>query len=373
MKKLALLFFTVLCLCACSAQADTLQPYGMAFHYEVTSFNEKVPSAISSVLAKSIFADDECIGGAMVEQKGNGNNTVRAIMAVKRDGISVLLGISDKATPLAENFCPENSIFTARLIPSYTTEHASTDAAFFIEYGNRSVGFSIGDFHLTYGMTMDSAGNGWLIATGPYDGLEVIPLENGLTVPNRGHRYYADIPVSAEYWTFDTYPCTEQEAKTIVSYSPLDTNLFFVNGCNLRIQATSKSASLGVLTSSIPAEPTGNRKKGSQLPWIEVSINNITAWVPENYTVSNDSQIVYLMDSASRVTPVGRIKRELSVDGLTLEAGLLVYVVAEGDNKLLVCVPDGDMSWRMGHGTVIQIEKTAVVWAPTALQLKYME
>lgn len=198
MNKAALILTIVWCLFMCTAHAETLQPYGMAFCYEVTPYTSHIPSAISAVLARSGFADDECIGGVMAAQKGNGNNAIRALMAVKHEGLSVLLGVSDKVTPLAEDFFTEGSTFTARLIPSYTAEHASNDAAFFIEYGNRSVGFNMDDFHLAYGMTMDANGNGWLIHTGAYDGIEVIPLENNLMVISRAHRLYADIPAAAE-------------------------------------------------------------------------------------------------------------------------------------------------------------------------------
>lgn len=373
MKKGTLILIVVLCLLACTAYAETLCPYGMEFSYEVTPFANDVPSAIKSVLAKSVFADDECVSGVMVEQKYDGGHVFRALMAVEHDDVSVLLGISDTVTPLAENFFPKGSVFTVRLIPSDTSEHVSNSAAFFIEHGNRSVGFSLGDFSLDYGMTVDGNGNGWLVYSGPYDGLEVIPVENGLLIPNQGDRWYADIPEAAEYWTFDTYPCTEKEVSVIVSAAPLDAGMFFVNGCNLRTQATGKATSLGKLTSSIPAKPTGYTKPGSQLPWIEISINNITAWVSENYTSSHDSQLRYLMDSASRATPVGRIVQEVSTDGFKFEAGSLVYVVAEGESKLLVCMPEGEMKWRMESGKMIQIDNADVTWAPTMLQLKYKE
>lgn len=61
----------------------------------------------------------------------------------------------------------------------------------------------------------------------------------------------------------------------------------------------------------------------------------------------------------------------MTVNGNTLEAGSLIYVLAESDDSLLVCVPDGEMKWRMGSGTVIQVDKSDVIWAPTLLQLKY--
>ena len=371
MKKAALILIAILCMLLCTAQAETLQPNGMTISYDVIPYTNIIPLEITPILTKSVFAGDECTGGVMVKINGEGNHAVRALMAVEHEGVSVLLGISDGVTPLAENFFPEGSIFTARLIPSDTAEHASTVAAFFIECGSRSVGFSLGDFYPSYGMTADANGKGWLVYFGPYHGLEVIPMENGLLISNQGYRIYADIPAAAEYWTFDTFPCTEAEASTIANAAPLDTGLYFVNGCNLRTQATGKSASLGKLTSCIPAKPTGNAKAGSQVPWVEVSINNITAWVSENYTSSNDSQPAYLMDSASRATPVGRITRKLSMDGLTLEVGSLVYVVAEGDGKLLISVPDGEMRWRMGTGKLIQLDKNDVTWAPTMLQLKY--
>lgn len=371
MRRVALILIAISCMLMCTVHAETLEPYGLSYTYEVATYTNNIPPEISAVLSNSLFVDDDCIGGVMLKQKGNGFSMVEALMAVEHEGNSVLLGISNKVIPLAENFFPEGSTFTARLFPSDTAEHASIDAAFFIEYGNRSVGFNLGDFQLGVGMTMDANGNGWLIQTRPYDGLNVIPLKNGLMDIIHSHRYYADITTAAEYWTFDTYPCTDVEANAIVAASPLDASLYFVNGCNLRTKATSKSNSLGKLTSSIPAKPTGNVQAGSQLPWVEVSINNITAWVSKNYTTSSDNEMVYLMDSASRITPVGRINRELTVNGNTLEAGSLIYVLAESDDSLLVCVPDGEMKWRMGSGTVIQVDKSDVIWALTLLQLKY--
>lgn len=397
MIKKLIVFLLACCLLISSAHAEPRQwqREGSTVLYTMEDYAADLPEDLRRALAASAFAQAPVLCAAQVkgESTRQSNNTTSiALVAVEHDGSTLLLSVDHRGsvTAIARNFNAGQDFYLTAQLPPYTNENPYAAAPYiFIVSGNRWVGLTLGTLQIGISFAYHADGAGDVICTGGavscYEATHFSYPQNG------GHFHYPAVSFSPWDWNILTWPCTHTEMLALEQRQPFNASLVYAFGCNLRTQATSKSASLGQLCSYVPVRLTGNTKPGTQLPWYEIEIGQTRAWVSANYLelyqptsgISEYGWVYtserYRLTASTAISEVCRPKREISLYETGSSSAVLqtltpedvLTIAAESSAMYLVCISTHQPGRMIPDGIYGWVKKSDVITASNPVQLAF--
>ncbi len=362
-RVLALLF--ALCLLASSALADTFSlEDNRNLRYDVETFASDIPSGLREAFARTPFAADEVLCGAVVGYYYHNlgeTPTRHALIAVQHGDTRLLLAAEQKADvwdiwPASETLLRDDADFTITVTPLYGRysdgQEIIASALLTVDYGEDQFLLSVGDMmsqpsricRLYQYQQLDDSGDGLIIRQEMAGRFFVQIKENGQKLRAEypedlpGH-YTLRWPEDAAFIDGDTFPTTEEALRAWAAQHPLSTDVTYIYGANLRQRATSKSATLGKYHYA-PLTILG-QEPGTEFPWYHVRIGDTEGYVSGNYVASPGDRVRSNNYLGAQCTPL-RVAQ--AVPGVSLYAdmsGAVKQALPEGASALILAQADG--------------------------------
>jgi len=295
MKK-TIIMLVVMLLLSVPALADTYvysSDQAPAVYFECEDFDGKMPDALAVVFDSCLHEDNEILCGTLrVTKYHSGRETENgtdALLAIRRDGKTVLLGASKtdgawQCTVETDSFFAPGQRFDVTVLPFHNLE---------------------GGFIGTY-PALVCGEEEFLLDVGP-DGKVMLqqyqrPWEDGSTLHIRVYmssmyasRHKDGILQESRSatgvfssrlcgWTYETFPksCAEVEAWRWKDMPEFEEGEAFIFGVNLRERPTGKSPSMGQYTARVRVL---DRAEGPQAPWYQVQVDDKIGWVSGTYVL----------------------------------------------------------------------------------------
>lgn len=369
---------------------------GITIYYGLTGFDAELPDALQDAMAKTRWADWQCVKGIRMdemEKEGDAIKSGTALIAAQKDGRTMLLqflsedGKAWKCLPAAE----EKALLTGRayefgaildlMYPSVQMIYPCDDGGREVFLLRLSRNEQRPAIVVRYSREY-ADGSALIIGGGEY-GDTFFHMESILASGDVAQA--EDLPYLYPRWLealdADHYPKTMEEARGYAAADPrtVAEGYGILTGPNVRKKASSHSENLGVYRRGVMAKILGT-EPGQSWFWYQVQIGQTVGFVSEPYLYEGANAAPWYYDTP---LAVGRADKDCELKSApgsgeetvaALPKGAVMYVLAERGDWLHVCVPQGELGYWMGDGgTYGYLRSRDVTQAYTPLQLKYTD
>ncbi len=372
---------------------------GVAIYYEMTTFDAELPQGLAAAMGKTMWADWQCLKGILQMEKWKEKERPEsgaALVAVQKNGQTMLLHFFNpdemgwQCLPAAEG----KALLTGRAF-AFGTVMGKSWPMIEIIYPTADGGREAFELLIsTYAKNIDypvevlryrreaKDGSALLVGTGvsrsSYFRVESLSASGERTV-------VADLPYFYPNWLealdADEYPKSEEEVRAYIASHPQPTGEGYgVIGANLREKATTQSKKLGTYRSGTLVKVL-DIKPGKTNPWYKVQIGQTVGYISGNYFHTLDPEQPHVF-TVSNPPTVGKTNKACDIKATAsgraktvtaIEEGAEMYVLADCDGWLHVCIPRNGLGyWMEEEGTYGYLRTEDVVEASTPLRLKYM-
>ena len=369
------LLLAALCLALC-VQGACAQRYLLTdrsnSYFDCEDFAGALPASVQSAFGGLMRGGDEVICGTVfVERYRNEpllNQRGAAMAAVRREGRILLMGASHEngvwqAGVETDGFLPPDADFSITCLPMESEEYVTYvhlalicgDSSFLLRTLSNG-----GLYVYAYERReTDGSATRYQLSPGFY---AYRKMEESLPL----HSSRQQIPVRLAAWTLEAFPTTLDGFLRWFDAHPvtLAADEGYTAGVNLREQPTGQSKSWGEYSAKVKILGS---QAGQQVPWYHVQVGNLSGWVSGAYLRTQEHELIGT--SVTSILPVGRADGSVTLrqrpDGeavCTVQAGMLMHVLAENDGWLHVILPRSALTWETDwdgtYGFVIAQEVT---------------
>lgn len=400
-KKIIAYLLTVLFLLggtSALAQEKTwaLIPEATTAKYEMTTFDEALPRELAAAMAKTVWADWQCLKGIRQIESRIGETGMRsgvAIAAVQKNGQTMLLhfynseGKAWKCLPAAEEkalLSGREFTFDAGLDRMYPT----VKIVYPIKGGGREV-FDLSlsryeDYPIAvFGYRREAKDGSALIIGGgkfgnSYFTVEKLSAAGKVTFSKELQYFY---PRRLEELDADRYPKSLEEVLGYIKDHPqaFVEEYGMLSVTNMRQKTSSQSKKLGVYNGGTLARILGT-EPGQIHPWYKVQVGQTVGYISEPYLHTANKESANFWHS-SKPLPVAKTIKAVDLKAspaagtetvTALEKDIQMYVLADCGGWLHVCIPSVELGfWMDVEGTYGYLRTKDVLQAASPLRLKY--
>ena len=373
-----------------------LSPEETTAKYEMTTFDEALPRELAAAMAKTDWADWQCLKGIRQIESRIGEAGMRsgaAMAVVQKNGQTMLLHFYNsegkvwKCLPAAEEkalLSGRDFTFDAGLDRMYPTVK--------IVYPMKDGGREVFDLSLSRYVDKPIAvlgyrreakdGSALIIGGGKFGNtyfcVEKLSAAGKVTFSKELQYYY---PRPLEDLDADRYPKSLEEVRGYIKDHPQAflKEYGFLSGTNMRQKTSSQSKKLGVYNAGTLAKILGT-EPGKIHPWYKVQVGQTVGYISEPYlhTASKENGNYWYFSTPLPVAKtIKTIDLKVSPGSgaktvAALEKGTQMQVLANCDGWLHVCISSGELGyWMDVEGTFGYLRTKDVLQAATPLQLKY--
>ena len=395
-------FLTILLLFGCmSAVAEgktwILSPEETTAEYEMTCFDAQMPDELAAAMSMTRWADWQCQKGIRQIERRKGEAGMKsgaALAVIQKDGQTMLLhfynweGKGWNCLPAAEEkalLSGRDFVFDAileRMYPTVQIKYPLADGT--SEVFDLSLSRNAEKPTVVMGYRREEKDGGVWINGGGIHGDDFFRLE-GLT--SDGERTLLEkVPYYYPHWLegldADHYPKSLEEARSFAAANPQPfvKEYAILANTNMRERASSQSKLLGAYHAGTLAKILGT-EPGKTDPWYKVQVGQTVGYISEPYLHAADEESSGFWYFSTPI-PIGKTKgvctllstpASRSEEETTLAANTELYVLADCDGWLHVCIPKGNLGyWMDVEGTFGYLRMEDVIQAVTPLRLKYM-
>ena len=371
-KRMAVILLALLLLPASALGKIETRDVGEApFIYlsRITIFEGETPAALQQALLDAGLGEGKTVCGAMREYAlkpgetaGDIQPTQTALLALERDGVCTLVGLSrDDGEPWHAVELGEKMLLSGRGFTIVMEGDRPNDLVFQVRYPTSDGGMESYAFRkarlweVNWYQRTDAQGAGWRISSFS-DGfiVDTLPTQEGSAVA-----YNAYLPVWTEYMdSIADYPTTEDELKILAdtSWAAFDgTDIAAAGGVHLRAEATSRSDSLGVYRMGTLVHVLG-QEKGRDAPWYHVRVGHVEGWMSGVYVAFPRTR-EFVRSRGYIPLPVGRANQTVTLRTAMSDQSEAVCEVAQDtlmhvlngpvNGWVHVMIPQGELSREM--------------------------